>query len=246
MIDPIAFEIAGFAIRWYGIAWAISFLLILYIPSHYVKKAPWASQWEDIVTNTLLVVIIGGRVGSVVVSQPYRLLHDPLLLFRIWEGGMSFFGALLAGTLYLRWYAKKHRIPFLELTDAGLIHIPLTIFIVRIANFVNGELWGRVTDQSWGYHFPKSGDLLRHPSQLYEAFLEGLVLWAILYIVSIKTNKRGNVSQAFLLGYGIFRLLVECLYREPSYELGHYISTGQLFSLLVVLSGCYLWISKKK
>lgn len=236
MIDPVAIEIAGFAIRWYGIAWAISFLIVMYLPSHYVKKAKWASQWQDIVTNILLAGIIGGRIGSVVVSQPYQLYQDPLLLFRIWKGGMSFFGAILLGGLYIYWYARKHRIQFLELSDAGLIHFPIAIGIVRIANFINGELWGRITDQSWGFHFKHAGPLLRHPSQLYEACLEGLILWGILYLVSIKTNTRGYVTVAFGLFYGLFRFGIESYFREPSYDLTPMISTGQLFSLVMVVS----------
>lgn len=245
MINPVAVEIAGFSIRWYGIAWAISFLIIMYLPSHYVKRARWSSKWQDFVTNVLLAGIIGGRIGSVVVSQPHQFYHDPLLLFRIWKGGMSFFGAILLGGLYVSWYARKHKISFLELSDAGLIHFPIAIGIVRIANFINGELWGRLTNQSWGFHFPSAGPLLRHPSQLYEACLEGLVLWGILYLVSIKTDTRGNVTVAFGLFYGLFRLVIESYFRAPSYDLGTLISTGQLFSLLMIISSIIIAIRAK-
>lgn len=237
MIDPVAIQLGPLSIYWYGIAWAVSFMFILYVPSHYVKKASWSSKWEDIVSNTMIAIIVGGRLGSMLIYQRAVFMSDPLAAFRLWEGGMSFYGAAISGGLYIKWYTRRHKIDFFALSDAALIHLPLPIFLVRIANFINGELWGRVTDQSWGYYFPKSGSLLRHPSQLYEAVLEGLVLWCLVYLVSRQTNHKGYVTTTFVIGYGVFRCWIETYFREPSYELSVHISTGQLFSILFICFG---------
>jgi|AntRauTorckE5430_2_1112549.scaffolds.fasta_scaffold00163_6 phosphatidylglycerol:prolipoprotein diacylglycerol transferase len=235
MLDPVAIHIFGWNIHWYGIAWAFSFLFLLYVPSHRVKKASFCNQWEEILTNTLLYVMIGGRLGSVFVSSPMKIYNDPLSILKIWEGGMSFWGAALAAIIYIHWYAKKHNIDVTILADAALIHLPVAIGVVRVANFINGELWGRVTDQTWGVYFPKAGPLLRHPSQLYEAFFEGLILWIIVYTVSKIFEKKGVVAVIFMICYGVFRLVIELFFRQPSYDLTQQVSTGVLFSCVFIV-----------
>lgn len=243
MIDPVAFQVFGFSIHWYGIAWVVSFLWVLHFPYQVVKDKPLFKFWDEIVINTVIVSLVAGRLGEMLIYQHHKLLHDPWSLFRIWEGGMSFYGAAIGYGLYLYWESVRKKVSFLGLTDMVLLHLPIPIFIVRIANFINGELWGRVTDQSWGIYFPKAGPLLRHPSQLYEAFGEGLVLGVLLYIISRYQPKAGVLTASFMVGYGSIRLIIELYYRAPSYDITSYVSTGVILSSLFILGGIltYLW-----
>jgi phosphatidylglycerol:prolipoprotein diacylglycerol transferase len=163
----------------------------------------------------------------------------------IWEGGMSFHGALLLGALTLAWMARRLKVEFLVITDAAVVNLPLALGLVRIANFINAELVGRITDQSWGVQFPAYGPLLRHPSQLYEAFLEGLVLFAIMRYSANRKLPKGYLSAIFTSSYAVMRLLVESYYREPTYDLTYFASTGQILCSLMlivgILMGVYCW-----
>ena len=247
-IDPIAFYIGSIAIHWYGIAWALAFLLVLYYPSSLVKSSKKMTEhWQDIVSTALLASVIGGRLGEMIFFQMGTLLAHPLKLFAIREGGMSFHGALILGSLAFIWLSRRYKIDFWSLTDAALINLPLALGIVRIANFINGELWGRITDQSWGVAFPGSV-MLRHPSQLYEAFLEGLVLWGIMRLAVNYNLPKGYLTAIFFIGYASLRLIVETFYREPTYDWVQILSTGQLLCIgmitIGVLMGMHHWQQK--
>ena len=238
MIDPIAFHVLGLSIRWYGIAWAIAFAIMLYIPSHRVKQSKSLSViWQDLVCNTLLACVVGGRLGEMLFYQYARMLSDPWIIIRIYEGGMSFHGALLAGVLVFYFTAKRHRINFWDIADGALIHLPCALGIVRVANYINGELCGRVTSGPFGVLVDGCGGYLVFPSQLYEAMLEGGVLWLFLYGISLYEPRRGIISSAFIVGYASMRLLVEVYFRAPTYELTSYLSTGALMSIVMLAAG---------
>ncbi|MEC7030549.1 MAG: prolipoprotein diacylglyceryl transferase, partial [Pseudomonadota bacterium] len=176
------------------------------------------------------------------------LFADPLSLVKIWQGGMSFHGAMLCGTLSFVWMSRHYQINFWKLSDAAVVHLPVTFILVRLANFINGELCGRVTSSSWGVANPKCGIYNTYPSQLFEAFGEGVVLWAIVYFISKKSNKTGSVSMSFLAGYAIIRFIIETFFRAPTYELTQAISSGQILCLimlsLTVLMSVSCWKNK--
>ncbi|MCP8352604.1 prolipoprotein diacylglyceryl transferase [Candidatus Synchoanobacter obligatus] len=236
-IDPVAFHFFSWPIHWYGIAWAVSFLAILYCPPKRARDSiALTKYWHDIVSNALLASVIGGRLGEMLFYQYGLLLNQPWSMFMVWQGGMSFHGALILGGLTLWGMSKRYGINFWDITDASLIQLPLGLGIVRIANYINGELIGRVTEQTWGMSYVE-GALHRHPSQLYEAVLEGLLLGILMHGYAKYHPPRGRLTILFMFGYASVRLLVECYFREPTYELFQWISTGQLLSVLMLLVG---------
>ena len=242
--DPVAFYILSFPVRWYGIAWATSFLFMLYVPSHLaLQSKPIKSHWQDIVCNALLAAVIGGRLGEMLIFQHEVLLADPLSLIKIWQGGMSFHGALLCGGLSFIYMARYYSINFWVLSDAAVVHLPVTFFLVRIANFINGELCGRVTDVSWAVRMPQCGYLPTHPSQLYEAGGEGLLLWLMVYGVSKYYKTKGVVAVSFVVSYSIIRLWIETYFRAPTYELSQILSSGQILCLLMICIGLLMGMS---
>lgn len=243
MIDPIAFTIYGISIRWYGIAWACAYIILLLMPSYKIcASKKLRALWPDVVSNALLSSIIGGRVGEMLVYQHQAFFADPLLLFRIWEGGMSFHGAFLLSALTLVWMSKKEKVSFWDITDGALIHVPIALGIVRLANYVNGELCGRVTSTSFGMIHPGCGLLPRFPSQLYEAFGEGLLLWGFMYWIAQYRLRRGMLSASFLIGYSFIRLVIELYFRLPTYDVLSSVSTGVLLCGLMMLSGLLMGI----
>lgn len=238
MIDPVAFSIFGISIRWYGIAWACAYLILLLMPSFKTcESKKLKAIWPDVVSNALLASIIGGRLGEMLIYQHQAFLADPWLLFRVWEGGMSFHGAFLLSTLVLIWMSKREKVSFWDMTDGALIHVPIALGIVRLANYVNGELCGRVTNTVYGVVHPNCGLLPRFPSQLYEAFGEGLLLWGLMYWISQYNLRRGMLSAIFLIGYSLIRLIIELYFRTPTYDLFESISSGVLLCGLMLLSG---------
>ena len=252
-ISPIIFQIGPLALRWYSMAYLFGILFGWWLAAKRIKKYQiplTKNNLEDIVFYFTLGVILGGRLGYVLAYGTEKFWLNPLEIFAVWHGGMSFHGGIV-GVIIAMYLAAKHvNFSFLKLTDFTAPLVPVGIFLGRLANFVNDELWGRVTNVAWAVRFPNGGYLPRHPSQLYEACLEGVVLFVILNLMW--TNKqcrerKGFISGAFLLGYALFRMLLE-QFREPDAQLGFLwsgVTMGQLLSLPALLGGVYL-LSKAK
>lgn len=250
-IDPVIFEIGPFfgigpiALRWYGLMYLIGFVAAYWLASRRLSRTSWSKeQLSDLLFYCFLGVILGGRFGYVMFYSFSSFLDNPLYLFKIWEGGMSFHGGCL-GVIIAAWiYARMQNWSFLAVGDFIAPLVPIGLGAGRIGNFINGELWGRETDVSWGFVFPDAGGVARHPSQLYEFFLEGALLFAILWIFSAKPRPAGAVGGLFLLGYGVFRFIVE-FFREPDAHLGLYdigLSQGQLLCLPMIIIGLGLMV----
>lgn len=243
-IDPVAFSLGPIQVHWYGLAYLASFLfvwLLLRMRSRQSWSPLNAAQIEDLIFFGALGVVIGGRLGYVIFYKFGQFVDDPLWLFRVWEGGMSFHGGLLGVIVAMAIYGSKRGIHLLRITDMVAPAVPIGLFLGRIANFVGQELWGRPTSAWYGMVFPNDPlGLPRHPSQLYEAFLEGIVLFALLMFISRKQRPLGLLSGLFLLLYGLARFAVEFV-REPDAHIltlvFGWMTRGQLFSLPMILVG---------
>ncbi len=244
-ISPIMLQIGPLAIRWYSMAYLFGIVFGWLLIRHYVKKyglSLSSAQLEDFVFYMTLGIILGGRVGYVLFYGEKVFQDNWLEVFAIWKGGMSFHGGALGVILAMALFARKYRFSFLQLADLVVLVAPIGLFLGRIANFVNDELWGRVTDVPWAVRFPSGGFLPRHPSQLYEAFFEGICLFFILNLLWKKECVRkhsGTVSALFVLLYGLFRILME-QFREPDAHMGFFFggfTMGQLLSVPLILLG---------
>ncbi|TAK74237.1 MAG: prolipoprotein diacylglyceryl transferase [Gammaproteobacteria bacterium] len=246
-INPIAFHIFSWPVYWYGLMYLIGFVAGWGLLALRARRSPGAftsDQLSDIVFYAALGAIIGGRLGYILFYDGQTLISDPLFIFQTWKGGMSFHGGLLGVLIALWLFARKLGKPFLALTDLVAPVVPIGLGAGRIGNFINGELWGRITTVPWGMVFPNGGPYPRHPSQLYEFFLEGVVLFLILWIYSSKPRPLGAVSGLFAIGYGVFRCTVE-FFREPDAPIGYFfgwLTEGQLLSLPLILVGIILLI----
>lgn len=239
--DPVAFQIGPLAVRWYGLMYLAAFLQF-YLLGRWRLAHTWygartgfsAKDVEDLVFYGVLGVILGGRLGYVLFYKPAVYFADPLSIFKIWTGGMSFHGGLLGVIIALAVFARRRRVNYLDLGDFVAPLVPLGIAAVRFANYINGELWGRVTSLPWGMVFPAAGDgLARHPSQLYQMAGEGLLLFALLWWYSARPRPRGAVFGAFLVGYGLLRFLAEFA-REPDAFLGPVLGPFTMGQVLCV------------
>lgn len=236
-IDPIAFEVGSLVVRWYSLAYLAGFLLgwryALKLCGYQGSKRPNKTDIDDFLPWAVLGVILGGRIGYVLFYQPALYAANPLDALKVWEGGMAFHGGAMGVIIALLVYAWKRKIELLRLSDIVCAVVPIGLFFGRIANFINGELFGRATEQPWGVVFPHGGLLPRHPSQIYEAILEGAVLFFILNVLARKKLEPGMVTGAFLAGYAAFRMFVE-QFREPDAHIGFIvgqISMGQVLSI---------------
>ena len=242
-IDPYIFQFGDhFSLRWYGLAYLLGFFLA-YLILLWQKRAGRLdlsdSQITDLVLITAIFGIIGARLGSVFFWHLDFLIKDFLYLFRIWQGGMSFQGGLLGAAVGILWFAWKNNISFWQLSDAGTLAVTPGLMFGRISCFINGMLWGRPTGAGWGVIFPAADELPRHPSQLYQAAVEGPVLFGILYYFWRRKPYEGILSAVFLLGYGGLRFLVT-FYRAPDPYTGYLfanITRGQFISLLLFAAG---------
>lgn len=244
-IDPIAISIGPLDIRWYGLMYLLGFVFAFWMANRQCDRSNgvWSrEQASDLLFYGFLGVILGGRCGYVFFYQFPQFLDNPLYLFRIWEGGMSFHGGVIGVVTAIIYYAKKNQRSTLAVGDFIVPLLPVGLGAGRIGNFINSELWGRVTDSPFGIIFPNAGPLPRHPSQLYEFALEGVLLFIILLLFIRKPRPNGSVAGLFLLGYGIFRIIVEFA-REPDAHLGLLtfgLSMGQILSLPMVIAGAGL------
>ena len=250
-IDPIAFSIGPLAVRWYGLMYLCGFVAGWWLGIRRIKQglAPVTrQQLDDLLFLVVLGVILGGRLGYVLFYKPGYYLSHPIEIFYIWQGGMSFHGGLLGVMLAMTFAARKHGINWLRLMDYVAPLIPPGIAAGRMGNFINGELPGRVTDVPWGMVFPGAGDEPRHPSQLYQFGLEGLVLLAFLWWFSSKPRPTGQVSAMFLLGYGTLRFCTE-FFREPDAFIGFLalgFTMGQWLCLAMIAGGAALFVWSRR
>ncbi|MCP5420401.1 MAG: prolipoprotein diacylglyceryl transferase [Gammaproteobacteria bacterium] len=244
-IDPVALKLGPLQVRWYGLMYLVGFA-VGWALGRYRAARP-ASGWtgqqvDDLLFYIALGIVVGGRVGYVLFYNLAAFLHNPLLLFKVWEGGMSFHGGFLGVLIAMGLFARKVDKPFFVITDFIAPLVPPGLLFGRLGNFINGELWGRVTDVPWAivFHSPGAGVLPRHPSQLYEAALEGIGLFVILWLYSSRPRPTMAVSGMFLFCYGIFRFLVEFV-REPDVQMGYiaagWLTMGQLLSLPMIPIG---------
>lgn len=250
-IDPIAIEIGPLAIRWYALAYIAGILLGWRYAIILVERGPAVTTREaidDFIVWVTLGIILGGRLGYVFFYKPGYYLSHPLEAFYVWQGGMSFHGGLVGVLLAVYLFARQRGVPVLALGDIVASVVPIGLFFGRIANFINAELYGRPSDVPWAMVFPGGGPWPRHPSQLYEAALEGLVLFAVMAVFNHRTSWRtqpGRIGGVFLAGYAVARIVSE-LFREPDAHLGFMLAgttMGQLLSLPMLAIGLYLIVS---
>jgi phosphatidylglycerol:prolipoprotein diacylglycerol transferase len=253
--DPVALSLGPVQIHWYGLTYLVAFTLFYLLASRRVqlphfRHAGWARKdIEDMLFFGVLGVIIGGRLGYALFYKPEHYLSNPLEILMVWRGGMSFHGGLLGVLIALATYGRLRGRPFLGVTDLVAPCVPVGIASVRIGNFINGELWGRAADPSlpWAMVFPQSGTAIaRHPSQLYQAALEGLLLFLVLWWYGRRPRGLGQVSGAFLVGYGVLRFVAE-YFREPDSFLGLLalgMSMGQWLSAPMILAGLWLLLRR--
>ncbi len=250
-IDPVLVRVGPFAIHWYGIAYVIAFVSAGLIARHLIRI--WSLPLTDddlieIVLAAAIGVIVGARLGYVIIYGGADYLQRPAEILAIWDGGMSFHGGL-AGILVAAWVESRRKpVSFLRLCDMGAVGTPVGILAGRLANFVNGELWGRPTSLPWGVVFPNAGPLPRHPSQLYEAFFEGAVLLVVLLVLSRQKRPDGEMLGWFLTLYAVFRMAMEFA-RQPDVQLGFIagpFTMGQILSVPLLLAGVWLvWRARR-
>ncbi|NOU50742.1 prolipoprotein diacylglyceryl transferase [Pseudoalteromonas sp. JBTF-M23] len=246
-IDPVIFSIGPLSVRWYGVMYLIGFLFAMWMANRQAEKpnSDWTKeQVSDLLFYSMLGVILGGRIGYVLFYQFSYFVENPMYLFRIDQGGMSFHGGALGVVTAIVVFALRSKKSIVSVGDFVVPLVPVGLMAGRIGNFINGELWGRTTDVPWAFVFPTGGPLPRHPSQLYEAFFEGLVLFVMLVLFTKKPRPAGSVAGLFLLGYGVFRFSIE-YFREPDAHIGLYggvISQGQILSLPMVIAGVALMV----
>ena len=254
--DPVLFDLSFFSIRWYSLAYIFGILIgwwygkkIILRRFTFVKNKFDLKEFDNLVTYLIISIIIGGRIGYIVFYNFGYYLNNPLSIFKIWEGGMSFHGALIGVTFGTILFSQKKNIQSLFLLDIIACVSPIGIFLGRIANFINGELVGKVTSVPWGVIFPNIDMVPRHPSQIYEAFLEGVLLFLIMNSIIFRKNYiTGTCAYLFLINYGIFRIISE-LFREPDTQIGYFfgiLSMGIILSLVMIVIGIKMFQSIKK
>jgi len=257
-INPILLAIGPLQIRWYGMMYVLGFAASYWLVLHQAKRFAWRqllTHVDNLNLALILGVILGGRLGYVAIYNPAYYLAHPLEIPATWSGGMSFHGGCIGALLAGYWYCRRKRLDYWKAVDLYIATVPIGLFFGRLGNFINGELYGRVTTAAWGMVFPDGGPLPRHPSQLYEAALEGIFLFILLWSLKARpwqsesTNwPHGSILALFLCGYGCCRYVIE-FFREPDAQLGFvlfHLSMGQILCGLMFVAGAILWIGRKK
>ncbi len=263
VINPVAFSIGPVAVHWYGLMYLIGFVAAWLLLSFRVKHRRSNPLWlpcvgqapafgkglfsseniSDIIFYGALGVILGGRIGYILFYDFSTFLHSPLLIVKIWQGGMSFHGGLLGVIIAMFFYARTSHYSLFDILDFISPVVPIGLGAGRIGNFINGELWGKVTHVSWAMVFPQGGPMPRHPSELYEFLLEGVLLFIIMWFFSSKPRPKYAVSGLFLICYGIFRCFIE-FFREPDVQLGYllsdWVTMGQILCIPMILIGIFM------
>ena len=247
-IDPVALALGPIKIHWYGLMYVLGFLALWFFASRRAQRpnSGWTKQQvSDFVFYGALGVILGGRIGYMLFYNLPHYVSHPLDVFKVWQGGMSFHGGLIGVLLAMYYFARKTGKTFFTVADFFAPWVPIGFGLVRIANFINQELWGRITDAPWGMVFRDAGPLPRHPSQIYQAAVEGLALFVILWLFTRKPRPTASVSGLFLLSYGVFRVATEFV-REPDPQLGYlafgWLTMGQVLSVPMILFGVGLMV----
>ncbi len=255
-IDPVALQLGPLAIHWYGLTYLAAFGLFFLLGRLRLRHQPYVSvtgsgAWklqdvEDILFFGVIGVVLGGRLGYVLFYKPQHYMAQPAEIFAVWQGGMSFHGGLLGVIVAMIWFAQSRNKPWLQVADFVAPCVPTGLAAGRIGNFINGELWGRVADPAlpWAMVFRGAGDAPRHPSQLYQFLLEGLLLFVALWLYARRPRKLGQVAGVFMIGYGCLRFLAE-FFREPDNFLGLLalnLSMGQWLCLPMIVLGFWLWL----
>ena len=246
--DPVAFYLFSLEIRWYSLAYIFGIILgWFYCKKFLIKNGEILELFDDLISYLILGIIVGGRLGYILFYNLEYYLVNLSETIMIWKGGMSFHGALIGVIIFTYIFSKKHKINEFIFLDLISITAPIGIFFGRISNFINGELVGKITDVYWSVIFPNVDNFSRHPSQLYEAFLEGIVLFILMNFIYFRSNyKTGICSSMFLIFYGTFRIFCE-FFREPDIQIGYIfgsISMGILLSIIMVLFGITLYLKK--
>ena len=249
-LDPVAVQLGPLAIRWYALAYIAGIVLSWRLMRRLAARTPEVAsetQVDDFVSWATLGVVLGGRLGYCLFYQPSVYLADPLGILRVWTGGMSFHGGMLGVAIAVTVFCYRNGISILGFADRLAVCAPIGLGLGRVANFINGELWGRPAPESlpWAMIFPRAGDVPRHPSQIYQALMEGLILFVVMFLLARREAIRarfGTLTGVFLIGYGIARIVGE-LFREPDDFLGFFrfgATMGQLLSIPMVLAGLWL------
>ncbi len=246
-IDPVFLRIGPLALRWYGLMYALSFISALFLIKVVAARKKLAITHEaisDFIFYAAIGTILGGRLGYVFIYDPLFYLSHPLKVFAVWEGGMSFHGGLAGVIVAGALFCKRYRFAFYEMADVVVVSVPIGLGLGRIGNFINGELFGRPTNLPWCMVFPQGGDACRHPSQIYQAALEGGLLFVILWFLSKRDLPRGVLFWSLSLFYGLFRFWAE-FFRQPDPQMGLLwgaLTMGQLLSLpMLMVGGCMIW-----
>ena len=258
--DPVLIDLGIFQVRWYSAAYILGILIGWMYANKIIKSTSvnkynfrqvTSKNFDDLIIYLILGIIIGGRLGYIIFYNLDYYAQNLLEIFKLWQGGMSFHGGLIGVVISTILFSKKSDINFFKISDIISCVAPIGIFLGRIANFINGELYGKFTTLPWGVIFPNAGNLPRHPSQIYEAILEGIILFLIINYLALKKEllyKAGYVSAIFLISYSILRIFSE-IFREPDIQLGllfDYFSMGSLLSLLTIIAGLFIILFLKK
>jgi phosphatidylglycerol:prolipoprotein diacylglycerol transferase len=250
-IDPVIVQIGPLAIRWYGMMYLLGFASARFLVGYRIKagKVPVTTvEIDSLFVYLILGLVLGARLGYVVFYDLSAYIRNPIEIFSVWHGGMSFHGGLIGSIIAGILFTRRNKKDFWELSDLVIVTAPIGLGLGRLGNFINGELYGRVTTMPWGMIFPGGGPLPRHPSQIYELLLEGVVLFVILWSLSGKKLRPGMVTASFIICYGLFRIIAE-FFREPDPQIGYILgifTMGQLLSALMMVFGVVILLYRAR